>query len=142
MVQKKEGDAKKGHLEESTKSGEVAALRMNALPAILNAAKSGAWDSLDGDKGFPNPGDGEVKEPQCTELCLHILGTCVHSPTHTCTGTHSHMYTCVHAHHHTHKHTNSNRHKCKYKSEYIQRRECTAVRELETTLHEERMRGV
>lgn len=58
MVQKKEGDTKTGHLEESTKSGEVAALRMKALPAILNAAKSGAWDSLDGDKGSPNSGDG------------------------------------------------------------------------------------
>lgn len=167
MGQKKEGETKKERLEESTKSGEVAALRMKALPAILNAAKSGAWDSLDGDKGSPNPGDGQVKEPQCTELCLHILGTCVHSPTHMCTGTHSHTYvhahtcthvythcahacvhahshicTCTHAHHHTHKHTNSNRHKCNYKSEYIQRRECTVVRELETTLREERMRGV
>lgn len=100
MGQKKEGETKKERLEESTKSGEVAALRMKALPAILNAAKSGAWDSLDGDKGSPNPGDGQVKEPQCTELCLHILGTCVHSPTHMCTCTH--MYTCVHAHVHMH----------------------------------------
>lgn len=91
VVQKKEGDTKKENLEASTKSGEVAALRMKALPAILNAAKSGAWDSLDGgDKGSPNPGDGEVKEPQCAELCLHILRTCVHSPPHMCTCTHSH----------------------------------------------------
>lgn len=49
---------KKSHLEGSTKYGQVAILRAKALPAILNAAKSGAWVSLDGGMESPNPGDG------------------------------------------------------------------------------------
>lgn len=62
-------NAKKRHLKESTKSGEVATLRMKALLATLNAAKSGPWDSLDGSKSSLNSGGGEIKEPRCTELC-------------------------------------------------------------------------
>lgn len=49
---------KESHLEGSTKYGQVAILRAKALPAILNAAKSGAWVSLDEGKESPNPSDG------------------------------------------------------------------------------------
>lgn len=59
-VQKKEGNTdrqsqetlRNGHLEGSTKSGEVAILSVKALPAILKVAKPGAWDSLDGARGL------------------------------------------------------------------------------------------
>lgn len=46
------------HVEGPTKYGQVAILRAKALPAILNAATSGARVSLDGGKESPTPGDG------------------------------------------------------------------------------------